>query len=218
MKTITVKGVGKASAKPDFVVLSMELESQNKNYESAMNLAAESIDHLNGALESVGFEKEAVKTTHFNVRTDYDNVRRKDGSYERVFNGYVVSHSLKVSFDFDSSRLTKALSAVGSCLAHPQLSIMFTVKDATAINEEMLKTATQNAHRKAEILCEASGKKLGDLVSIDYNWGELDIVSRTSYDIADDCLAAPMMAKSMSIEPDDIDLSDTVTFVWEIRD
>lgn len=218
MKTITVKGIGKVSAKPDFVVLSMELESQNKNYESAMNLAVESIDHLNGALESVGFEKEAVKTTHFNVRTDYDNVRRKDGSYERVFNGYVVSHSLKVSFDFDSSRLTKALSAVGSCLAHPQLSIMFTVKDATAINEEMLKTATQNAHRKAEILCEASGKKLGDLISIDYNWGELDIVSRTSYDIADDCLAAPMVAKSMSIEPDDIDLSDTVTFVWEIRD
>lgn len=218
MKTITVKGIGKVSAKPDFVVLSMELESQNKNYESAMNLAAESIDHLNGALESVGFEKEAVKTTHFNVRTDYDNVRRKDGGYERVFNGYVVSHSLKVSFDFDSSRLTKALSAVGSCLAHPQLSILFTVKDATAINEEMLRTATQNAHRKAEILCEASGKKLGDLISIDYNWGELDIVSRTSYDIADDCLAAPMVAKSMSIEPDDIDLSDTVTFVWEIRD
>lgn len=216
MKTITVKGIGKVSAKPDFVVLSMELESQNKNYESAMNLAAESIDYLNEALESVGFEKEAVKTTHFNVRTDYDNVRKKDGSYERVFNGYVVSHSLKVSFDFDSSRLTKALSAVGSCLAHPQLSIMFTVKDATAINEEMLKTATQNAHRKAEILCEASGKKLGDLISIDYNWGELDVVSRTSYDIADDCLAVPMMTKSLSIEPDDIDLSDTVTFVWEI--
>ena len=34
-----------------------------------------------------------------------------------------------------------------------------------------------------------------------------------------ECLAAPMMAKCAEIdmEPDDIDVSDTATFVWEIK-
>ena len=100
---------------------------------------------------------------------------------------------------------------------HPQLTIAFTVKDATAINEEMLRSATVNAKRKAEILCEASNVKMGQLLSIDYNWGELNIYSNTRYDMAEDCMPMMAMPKSIDIEPDDIDVSDTATFVWEIQ-
>lgn len=42
-RTITVKGIGKVSAKPDYVVLSMTLESKHKDYDKAMNMAA---DHI----------------------------------------------------------------------------------------------------------------------------------------------------------------------------
>lgn len=218
-RTITVKGIGKVSAAPDSVVLSMGLESCDMDYEKAMNKASESIENLNAALEQVGFEKESVKTTNFNVRTDYEYRRKKDGVDERVFNGYVVNHQLKVVFDFDSERLAKALSAVGTCLAHPQLSISFTVKDTAAISEEMLRSATANAKRKAEILCDASGMELGTLLSIDYNWGEMNVYSKTRYNMEEDCMAAPMMAKgaAIDIEPDDINVSDTATFVWEIK-
>lgn len=57
------------------------------------------------------------------------------------------------------------------------------------------------------------------LLSIDYNWGELNVYSNTRYDMAEDCLVAPMMARcaEIDIEPDDIDISDTATFVWEIK-
>lgn len=71
---------------------------------------------------------------------------------------------------------------------------------------------------KAEILTKASGVTLGELVSIDYNWGELHLYSPTRYEMEADCLmeisAAPT---AMDIESDDIDVSDSVTFVWEIR-
>ena len=56
-------------------------------------------------------------------------------------------------------------------LLHPELSIVFTVKDPSAVNKELLKSATANAREKAEILCEASGVELGKLLIIDYNWG-----------------------------------------------
>lgn len=217
-KTITVKGVGKVSASPDLVVLSMVLESQDLIYEKAMDNAAKHIEQLNASLETVGFEKKSVKTTNFNVRTDYEYKRTKNGDNERVFNGYVVKHNLKLEFDFDSKLLAKTLSVVGSCLAHPQLTISFTVKDPTAIKEEMLRLAVENAKKKAEILCDAAGKQLGELLSIDYNWGELNIYSDTRYDMEDSCLAAPMAkCAEIDIEPDDIDVSDTVAFVWEIK-
>jgi hypothetical protein len=81
--------------------------------------------------------------------------------------------------------------------------------------EEILRSATINAKRKAEILCDASGAKLGDLIAIDYNWGELDIYSHTRFDCCEEALA-PMKACSIDIDPDDIDVSDTATFVWEL--
>ena len=214
-RTITVKGIGKVSAKPDYVVLSMTLESKHKNYDKAMDMAAEHIQHLNDTLYSIGFEKGSVKTTNFNVRTDYDRVKDHYGNYESVFSGYEVTHNLKLAFDFDMNRLSNALAAIAGCLSHPQLSVAFTIKDATAINEEMLRTATANAKRKAEILCEASGVTMGDLIAIDYNWGELDIYSHTRYDCCEDSM--PLMAKSIDIDPEDIDVSDTATFVWEIK-
>lgn len=194
----------------------MTLESKHKDYDKAMGMATDHIQHLSETLCSIGFEKGSVKTTNFNVRTDYDCVKDRNGNYQSVFNGYEVTHNLKLAFDFDMGRLSQALAAIAGCLSRPQLSVAFTVKDATAINEEMLRSATANAKRKAEILCEASGVTMGDLIAIDYNWGELDIYSHTCYDCCEDTM--PMMArKSIDIDPDDIDVSDTATFVWEIK-
>ena len=216
-KTITVKGIGKVSAKPDYIVISLNLESQHPEYGTAMELAAESIQNLNNALAKAGFDKQSIKTTNFNVRTDYSNERDRSGNYKRVFNGYVVMHSLKIEFDMDMHRLSVTLASIADCLSHPQISIAFTVRDATAINEEMLRSATANARRKAEILCDAAGVSLGSLLSIDYNWGELSIYSDTEYCVSEECLSAPKMTNAIEIEPDDIDVSDTATFVWEIE-
>ncbi len=215
-RTITVKGTGRATAKPDTVVLSMSLDARAMEYDKAMEIASDNISDINCALVDAGFEKDAAKTTNFNVRTDYDNVTDRNGNYRQEFRGYVVSHNLKVEFAFDVKHLSSALSAITGCLSHPQLSISFVVKDTAAVNEEMLCCAAANARKKAEVLCDASGVALGRLLSIDYNWGELDICSNTRYSLAEDCMAAPMMAKSIDIEPEDIDVSDTATFVWEI--
>ena len=218
MKTITVKGVGNALVKPDHIVLWLSLDSIAKEYEAAMNFASMKISELNKCLEEIGFEKESVKTTDFNVRTDYDSKKDCNGNYYRVFNGYVVRHRLKVSFDFDTKVLAQTLGAIAGCVAEPELSINFTVKDSSSINEELLRSATQNAKKKAEILCTASGVTLGELVNIDYNWGELNIYSRTRYEMADECMKACCEAPtSIDIEPDDIDVNDTVTFVWQIN-
>ncbi len=215
-RVITVKGTGKASAKPDFVVISMSLHARDRNYDRAMDLAGQYVQHLTETICAIGFEKSDLKTSNFNVHTEYENVKDRNGNYNRIFKGYVVDHSLKLEFDFAMQRLSQALSVIAGCLSNPDLSIRFTVKDASAVNKEMLRSAALNARRTAEILCEASGVKLGQLLNVDYNWGELEIYSHTQYRLDEECLPCAAAPRGIDIEPDDIDVSDTVTFVWEI--
>ncbi len=218
MKTITVKGVGAVSVKPDLIALTLTITTRDYEYDSTMKFAAERIDYLNKSLEAAGFEKNAAKTTDFRVDTSYRSVKDEKGNYTSVFDGYDCVHRLKVEFDFDTKRLAKALSEISKCIAKPEISIKFTVKDPTAVSGELLKAAVKNAREKAEILCEASGTKLGELVTIDYNWGELHLYSETDYNVEGKCLmmSAPGGIEDIEIEPEEIKARDTATFEWEI--
>lgn len=215
MRTITVKGIGAVSVKPDLIVLRLSMVTSEYEYDAAMKAAAEKIDFLNKALEAAGFEKKSAKTADFRVRADYDRLNDGKGNYTSVFMGYKCRHELKIEFDFDTKRLAKALSEISKCIAKPEISIDFTVKDSSAVSGELLKAAVKNAREKAEILCAASGAKLGGLLSIDYNWGELHLYSETDYDVEGKCLMMGA-ADDMDIEPEEIKARDTATFEWEI--
>ena len=215
MRTITVKGIGAVSVKPDLIVLRLSMETAEYEYDAAMKAAAEKIDFLNKALEAAGFEKKSAKTADFRVRADYDRLNDGKGNYTSVFMGYKCRHELKIEFDFDTKRLAKALSEISKCIAKPEISIDFTVKDSSAVGGELLKAAAKNAREKAEILCAASGAKLGELLSIDYNRVELHLYSATDYDVEDKCMMLGA-ADDMDIEPEEIKARDTATFAWEI--
>ena len=219
MRTITVKGTGNASARPDYIILTLNIEVLSETYDRARSEAAVRIEKLQGVAVRVGYRKEALKTRSFDVQTRYENIKDRQGNYRREFAGYACSYRLKLAFDFDSKQLAKVISAITDCGAQPELSIAFTVKNPARVSEELVINAAENARAKAEILCKASGSTLGQLLNIDYNWGELNVYSRTSYEL-EDCIQ-PLMAMSKcsapEIEPDDIDVSDNVAFTWEIQ-
>lgn len=216
MGKITVKGVGTVKTKPDFVYISLELNSLDSEYTAAVNKANERIEKLQNALSAEGYAKDDLKTLNFNVSTEYDYVQ-KNGRNERVFRGYNCSYSLKLGFDFTAKALANTLTAIANSGADAEFSISFTVKEPEKVSEALLASATENARKKAEILCKASGKTLGELVSIDYDWSEVSVYSDSGYALA----AAPRMMKADAcvpeFTPDDINSSDSVAFVWEIN-
>jgi uncharacterized protein YggE len=112
--------------------------------------------------------------------------------------------------------LSAILSAVADCEAHPEFKIGFTVKDPAAVSELLLKNAIKDATRKAEVLAQASNVKLGMIQQIDYNWGELHLYSDIDMDIKM-CADMSPMGGAIEIEPNDIDVSDSVTVVWAIE-
>ena len=215
-RTITVKGIGSATATPDLIRIVMRLEAKDFEYGVTMKIAEGQIESLREALSTVGFDRKDLKTSDFDIRTEYHNEKDAFGNYRNFFDGYICSHRLKLEFDFDTKQLARTLNAIASFISTSSLSIHFTVKDPAAISADLLRSATVNAREKAEILCAASNVKLGDLLSIDYNWGELNIVSHTDFDMPIRC-AAMSPGCNIEIEPEDISLSDTAAFVWEIK-
>lgn len=218
MRTVTVKGLGNISAKPDCVNIEMTIESIEKDYAEAMDNASRRIRMLQRAAMTNGFTEEDLKTLKFNVNTMYESRKDSQGNYKKEFVGYCCLYRLKLSFDFDSKQLVNILSSITDCGALPELSISFTVKDPTRINEELLICATENARQTAEILCKASGNRLGQLINIKYNRTDPDIFSSTEYEL-NDCM--PQMAMNRrcipEITPNDINISKSAEFTWLIE-
>lgn len=218
-RTITIKGVGRATIKPDYVILSLTVEAKEKKYAIAVESAAKKINKLNEVLEQAGFETGCAKTINYNVRANYNFVKDRKNQTQRQLDGYVCVHRLKIELDYNTELLGKGLSTIASSLANPQLDISFTVKDKDAVNEELLSNAAKNARKKAEVLCAASGATLGKLITIDYNWSDISFFSKADLNLQDTCAFAMPTAvlPPIDIQPNDINVSDTATFIWEIE-
>ena len=215
-RTISVTGTGSVSVQPNQIVVSLTLRTVDPDYDRSMKQSSELLEQLKQALAGIGFDEETLKTTQFNVSAEYESIRNPKGEYRNVFRGYAVLHGLKLAFDFDSARLSQVLSAVSRSVADPELSVQFTVKDRNAVSEALLTDAAANAKKKAEILARASGVTLGSLLSIQYDWGDRPMYSPTAFRMEAKCAAYGSMADSMNFSPDQIELTDSAAFVWEI--
>ena len=216
MRTITVKGVGTASTPPDLTVISLNIIEKAKEYADSINGANGRIEKLQAAIAAVGFTKDDLKTLSFNARTNYENYRDDNGVYNQRFAGYVCEYQLKLAMDFDNKRLSQTLETIANSGANAEQSIAFTVKEPEKVSARLLRSATENAREKAEVLCAASGVTLGELVNIEYNWNDISILSMSHYERVRGVEAVPLAA-APDFTPEDIRSSDTATFIWEIK-
>ena len=219
MRTIRVTGKGQLRIKPDMTRITMSLEGLYPDYSETLRHSSEDTEALKDVLSAFGFERSDLKTLSFNVDTEYESYR-EHGTYKQRFVGYRFHHVLKLEFDSDNDRLGKILYALANCSVSPEFRISYTVKDPEAVKNTLLGKAVADAKEKAAVLTQAAGTTLKDIQTIDYSWGEIDFEVRPMSRglMMEECLPAPCSPGSydMDIEPDDIEVSDTVTVVWEI--
>ena len=206
-RRIHIRGIGTAAQTPDLVILSLTLAAQHNEYAAAMKIGSQQVEMLREAIVEAGFKADELKTTNFNVRAVYENEETKDGNSKRY-----CRHDLKLTFDFDNDKLNRALDTIAANLAQPKISIAFAVKDTAALNDAILKSAAADARRKAEILCAASGVKLGRLIDINYSWDDSRAQETIVYG---EC--ASVDKNSFDLQPEDFNVSDSVDFLWEIE-
>ncbi len=218
MRTIRITGKGQLKLRPDTTRITMTLEGLDKDYEAALKRSYDDTEALKELLTGFGFQKSDVKTLQFSVNTEYESYREGD-EYRQRFAGYRFRHVMKVEFPSDNARLGRILYALAGADVRPEFRLSYTVGDPEAAKKALLAKAVADAREKAAVLTEAAGVALGQLRSIDYSWGTLSfecspmdnmVMARKSASLADG-------AFDLDIEPDDIEVSDTVTVIWEIE-
>lgn len=218
-KTMKITGKGKISVKPDIIRLNMTMEESYKEYEVTLNQSSETTKILKELFVSLGFKKDDLKTRSFDIDTKYESYKAKDQSWKKRLIGYKYRHHMLIEFDADNKKLGEVLCVLAHSVITPEISIEYTVSDPEKYKDELLKNAIEDSKHKAKVLAHVANVELGDIVSIDYSWGEINFVSepiqnfafasaentrnRTGYDI--------------DIEADDIDVADTVTVIWNIK-
>ena len=220
MRTIRVTGKGQIKVKPDMTRITITLEGLYPNYAETLRRSSEDTDSLKDVLAAFGFERTDLKTLSFNVDTEYESYK-DHGAYKQRFVGYRFRHLLKLEFDSNNERLGKILYALGNCDLKPEFRISYTVKDPEAAKNELLGRAVKDAKEKAAVITAAAGVMLKDIQSIDYSWGEIEFEVSPMNRLMKACAPVPAAFEDacydMDIEPDDIEVADTVTVVWEIE-
>ena len=174
MRTIRVTGKGRTLVRPDMMRLSITLEGTHKDYGEALKRSSTDTETLKNLVESLGFEKTDLKTTSFDIDTEYESYEER-GTYKQRFIGYKYEHELKLGFEADNDRLGKLVYALAGSDLNPEFSISYTVKDKEAVKNDLLERSIADAKAKAAVLSNAAGVTLKDIVSIDYSWGEMDL-------------------------------------------
>lgn len=221
MRTIRVTGKAQIRVHPDMVRITVTMEGLCQEYADALRRSAEDTEQLRDTLEPFGIARPSLKTLRFDIDAEYESYKKHD-AWEKWFAGYKFQHVLKVEFDADNERLGRILYALAHCQLHPEFRISYFVRDPEAGRNELLGKAVSDAVEKAKVLSSVTGVSLKKVQSVDYSWGELNLeVQPMDRELfagncaLDSCGAEGSCAVSM--EPDDIAVSDTVTVVWEIE-
>ena len=220
-RTIRVTGKGKFLVTPDLIRLLITQEDTEPVHEDAVRKSTEMKTELNDALEKIGFRKEDLKTLSFNISADYERYHDDKEGWKSRFRGYKFTHRMKLEFSIESNMLGKVIAIVSACTGDPEFTIRYTTSDPETARNKLLAKAVADSKIKAEVLADAAGVELRDIKMIDYSWGQIDIVS-TPVDgkIMETCRSVGYGnpgSVDLDIEPDDIEVTDTVTIVWSIE-
>ena len=217
MRTIRVTGKGQLRVKPDMTRITLSLEGLYPEYGEALRRSAEDTEKIKDLLTELGFARTDLKTLNFNVDTEYESYQEKN-TYKRRFVGYKYHHQMKVEFDSDNERLGRVLYALAKCPLQPEFRLSYTVKDPEAAKNELLGKAVADAQAKALVLTKSAGVALKDIQSIDYSWAQInfEVEPMSRMLMRSDCAEKSIGSYDIDIEPDDIQISDTVTILGEI--
>lgn len=214
-RTIHVTGKGLLKIRPDMTRISISLTDVCKEYAETLERSATDSEALRTVLLPLGFAREDLKTLNFNVDAEYESYRDRS-EYKQRFVGYRFRHEMKLEFPSDNALLGKVLYALAHAPVSPEFRIGYSVKDREAAKNRLLAAAVADAKEKAAVLTKAAGVAMQELLTIDYSWGEIEFTSRPVNRMLACKAESPDAAYDLDIEPDDIEVSDTVTLTYRI--
>ena len=203
-RDIVVSGEGVATAAPDMATIRIGVSREARLAGDAMRLTSEAIGAVLAHLDVAGIAARDVQTTNISLNPRYE--RTNDGRPPRV-TGYIAANDLAVRVR-DLGVLGEILDAVISEGANAMNGIFFAVADPGPLETAARRAAVSDAREKAEVLADAAGVTLGQVMSI-HEGGAAPVPGPVMRSMA-------MEASAVPIAGGEIDVRRQVTIVFAI--
>jgi uncharacterized protein YggE len=206
-RTISVSGLGEASAAPDMAIVSVGVDARAATAAEALRLNGARMRATMDKLKARGVADKDMQTQNLSVGPVYDY--QNNPSTPKIV-GYQATNTLSVKL----RDLAKAGSVIDDAVADGANNlggISFTFADPDPILNKAREDAVVDAKSKASLYAKAAGVTLGPLLQIN------DGASYTPPIPYMDVRAEAMQSKATPISVGESTLSANVTLVYEIR-
>lgn len=162
---ITVSGKGEVVMTPDIATFSFGVTQESANVGDAQKKATDKANAILAYLKQAGVEDKDVKTSSYNIypRYEYRNATVYN-SGERFLAAYVVSQTVDVKVR-DLSKAGTLLAGIGAQGATDISGLSFSIDKQDEVSRQARDKAITDARKQAEVLADALGVHLGDIVS-----------------------------------------------------
>jgi uncharacterized protein YggE len=152
---ITVNGEAEVRVPPDEVIITLGVETSDKELTEAKADNDERVKRIIGLLEGFGIKPEHIKTDYINIEPRY-----KDNYEQRTFLGYWVRKTIVVTLR-DLSRFEDLLSRTLESGANYVHGIDFRTTELRKHRDRARSMAIRAAREKAEALAEQLEQQIG---------------------------------------------------------
>jgi uncharacterized protein YggE len=212
-RTLTMGGLGEATAVPDQVTFDLSVRLLRPTLEEALDASNEEMAKVLRALQGAGVQHQDVQTTGLDMNPDYTYPENSPP----VLRGYRVSQQAAVLVRELKEAGTAVNAAVGAGgnVVRVQ-NIRLRVGDPEAVLAVAREEAVAEATAKAEEYADATGQELGEVLTL----READDQARSSIDrelLSESAYGAADAARlsDMVISAGRADLGVVIQVVWE---
>ncbi|MDQ7261533.1 SIMPL domain-containing protein [Paracoccus sp. PS-1] len=158
---LTVTGQGQATAQPDLATITLGVSTRAATAAEAMAQNAEQQAKVIEALKAEGIEARDIQTSGLNLSPVIDY---QDGQPPKL-TGYGAQNSVTVRVR-DIGGLGAVLDKLVASGANEISGIGFSREDMAEAEDQARIEAVADARRRAEVMAEAAGMRLGRLISL----------------------------------------------------
>ena len=160
--TITVQGIGRVEVDADRAGVSLGVRVVSKEVQSAQSQVNDEIAAIVEALKAKGVDAKDISTNGIGI---YPNYGYESYDENESITGYTAYNNIYVKLT-DVNNVGAYIDAAFAAGANSLDYVEFSAADTDEAARQALTLAVESAREKAQILAEAAGMKLGDILEI----------------------------------------------------
>lgn len=200
--TVTAGGTGKVAAPPDMAEMFFGASVTAEDAKSALDQASVIAEDIAAAVKDTGVSADDIQTANVSVWPE------QSGGERVTVTGYRASVQVRVKLR-DIAKVGEVITAASEAGANEIGGPSFTLSDDAEVRSDAIEAAIADARKRGQVMAKAADKRLGEIISM----SESNVsVPPIYYD-----MGARATAESVPIEPGQLDISTSVTVVFELK-